>query len=114
MSFSKNLKESMKVSNVTIKELSVKTGISENTISSYLKNEGAEPTAEKAVKIAEALGTSVEFLVTGFEKSNADAEFEVHHVGKYEDIIKFFEKLPPEAQEPIARLVSDISKNFSK
>lgn len=114
MSFRKNLKESMKVCNVTTKELSVKTGINENTISSYLKNDGAQPTAEKAVKIAEALNTSVEFLVTGFEKSKMDATFEVNHVRKYDEIINSFEKLPPEAQKPIERLVSDISKKFSK
>lgn len=114
MSFGKNLKEAMKVSNLTTKELSVKTGIKESTISSYLKNEGAQPTAEKAVKIAEALNTSVEFLVTGFEKQTPDATFEIRNAGKYDEIIKTFEKLPADAQNPIARLVSELSKKFSK
>ena len=48
-----------------IKELSQKTGISENTLKSYLKSNPVEPKATNSVKIARALGVSVEYLVTG-------------------------------------------------
>ena len=56
----------MYIQDCTTKELSVRTGISVDTISSYLKKNGSIPTADKAVRIAEALQVTVEFLVNGF------------------------------------------------
>lgn len=47
----------------------MRTGISVDTISSYLKKNGSIPTADKAVRIAEALQVTVEFLVNGFNAS---------------------------------------------
>ena len=66
MGFQENLKEAMYIQDCTTKELSVRTGISVDTISSYLKKNGSIPTADKAVRIAEALQVTVEFLVNGF------------------------------------------------
>jgi transcriptional regulator with XRE-family HTH domain len=48
-----------------VKELSAKTGISRYTIDNYLNTHNALPNAEAAVKIAQALGVTVEYLVTG-------------------------------------------------
>lgn len=59
MTFAENLREAIKITEMTTKELADKTGINENTISSYLKTNGSIPTADKAVKIAEALNTTV-------------------------------------------------------
>lgn len=68
-SFSENLKYALDCKGLYTKELAELTGIKTDTLSSYLKSNGSEPTASKAVKIAEALGVSVEFLVTGRDKS---------------------------------------------
>ena len=40
MSFEENLREAIKIMGITTKELSAKTGIKEDTISSYLKTAG--------------------------------------------------------------------------
>ena len=48
---------------IQIKELSQKSGISENTLKSYLKTASAEPTISKAAKIAQALDASLEALL---------------------------------------------------
>lgn len=69
MGFQENLKEAMYIQDCTTKELSVRTGLSVDTISSYLKTNGSIPTADKAVRIAEALQVTVEFLVNGFNSS---------------------------------------------
>ena len=66
MGFQENLKEAMYIHGCTTKELSQKTGINADTISSYLKTNGSVPTADKAVRIAQALQVTVEFLVNGF------------------------------------------------
>jgi transcriptional regulator with XRE-family HTH domain len=47
------------------KELAAKTGISLKTIENYVKKDSSLPTADKAVLIAQALGVTVEYLITG-------------------------------------------------
>ena len=70
MIFRENLHFLMESKDIQIKELSVKTGISENTIKTYLRSASAEPKLSKAVLIAKALGVSVEFLANGSELSD--------------------------------------------
>lgn len=60
MSFKENLRYALDSKGMQIKELSRKSGISENTLKSYLKENGAEPTLSKAVTIANALDVSLE------------------------------------------------------
>ncbi len=67
MGFRENLKEELHYQDIQIKELAQKTGLSKNTIANYLTVNGNLPNIESAVKIAQALGVSVEFLVTGKE-----------------------------------------------
>ena len=55
------------------KELAIKTGLSHKTIENYVKKEASVPAADKAVLIAQALGVTVEYLVTG-EKSVDDVK----------------------------------------
>jgi transcriptional regulator with XRE-family HTH domain len=50
-----------------VKELAAITGISRHTLDNYLNTRKRMPTADVAVKIAKALGVSVEYLVTGKE-----------------------------------------------
>ena len=69
MNFRENLHFLMESKDIQIKELSVKTGISENTIKTYLRSASAEPKLSKAVLIAKALDVSVEFLANGSELS---------------------------------------------
>ncbi|MDR0636604.1 MAG: helix-turn-helix transcriptional regulator [Treponema sp.] len=52
---------------MVVKELSVKTGINKYTLDNYLSRHGCIPPADVAVKIAQVLGVSVEYLITGCE-----------------------------------------------
>lgn len=65
MGFAENLREELKFQDIQIKELALKTGISKNTIDKYLSEKRVQPGVENAVKIAQLLGVSVEYLVTG-------------------------------------------------
>ena len=66
MGFRENLRNEMYYMDVTVKELSEKTGIPYNTILSYLnKYINSVPKADSAVKIAKVLNVSVEYLVSG-------------------------------------------------
>ncbi|MDR3342636.1 MAG: helix-turn-helix domain-containing protein [Treponema sp.] len=67
MGFKENLKAQLKYSDMLVKELAALSGIKKHTIDSYLRECGYIPSADTAVKIAQVLGVSVEYLVTGQE-----------------------------------------------
>ena len=58
----------MTYQDLMVKELAALTGISKHTLDNYLNLRDRIPTADVAVKIAKALGVSVEYLVTGEER----------------------------------------------
>jgi transcriptional regulator with XRE-family HTH domain len=65
MSFRENLKEAINYSGLEQKEVAHKANISLRNIENYLRENASIPVADKAVKIAQVLGVSVEYLVTG-------------------------------------------------
>jgi transcriptional regulator with XRE-family HTH domain len=54
------------------KELAAKTGLSLKTIENYVKKDSSVPSADKAVLIAQALGVTVEYLISGIKPKKAD------------------------------------------
>ena len=64
-SFKDNLRDELNYQDMTVKELSLKTGIPKPTLSCYLSARKTMPPADIAVRIAQALNVSVEYLVTG-------------------------------------------------
>ena len=72
MSFRENLKSELVFRGILVKELSAKTGINKRTLDNYLREKNNIPPADIAVKIANALDVSVEFLVTGAERKNSE------------------------------------------
>ena len=69
MSFKENLKSELSYQGILVKELASKTGISRRTLDNYLREKSSLPPVDIAVKIAEALNVSVEYLVTGKERT---------------------------------------------
>lgn len=65
MGFKENLKIELNYKDMTVKELAFASGVNKRTIDQYLSSAAKMPSAENAVKIAAALGVSVEYLVTG-------------------------------------------------
>lgn len=75
--FRHNLRNELDFQCLTVKELSVKTGIPKSTLDCYLGSRATMPPADIAVRIANALNVSVEFLVTGAssaQKKTASSE----------------------------------------
>jgi transcriptional regulator with XRE-family HTH domain len=63
--FRQNLRSELDYEGLTVKELSAKTGIAKATLDCYLGARANMPLADAAVKIARALGSTVEYLITG-------------------------------------------------
>jgi transcriptional regulator with XRE-family HTH domain len=74
MGFKENLKSELAYQGIVVKELASLSGISKHTLDNYLNVREYMPSADAAVKIARALGVTVEYLVTGednaLDKSN--------------------------------------------
>ena len=68
MGFRENLKSELTYKGILVKELAALSGISRRTIDNYLREDGSMPLADAAVRIAEALGVTVEYLITGREQ----------------------------------------------
>jgi transcriptional regulator with XRE-family HTH domain len=76
MGFRENLKSELAYRDMLVKELAALSGISRHTLDNYLNVRRNVPTAENAVKIAQVLDVSVEYLVTGQEKSPLSPEID--------------------------------------
>jgi len=63
--FKANLRAELDYLGLTIKELSIKTEVAKGTLNCYLATRASMPPADIAVKIANVLGVTVEYLVTG-------------------------------------------------
>ena len=70
--FRENLRAELDYLGLTVKELSLKTGIAKGTLDCYLGVRASMPPADIATKIANALGVTVEYLVTGQETQKQD------------------------------------------
>jgi transcriptional regulator with XRE-family HTH domain len=67
--FKENLRAELDYLGLTVKELSIKTGIAKGTLNCYLGVRASMPPADIATRIADALDVTVEYLVTGKEKN---------------------------------------------
>jgi len=70
MGFRENLKAELSYKDILVKELAALSKTSRRTIDNYLKEDGSMPAADVAIRIAEVLGVTVEYLVTGRERNN--------------------------------------------
>ncbi|MCL2380965.1 MAG: helix-turn-helix domain-containing protein [Treponema sp.] len=69
--FKTNLRSALTSRGLTVRELSVITGIAKGTLDCYLGVRASMPPADIAAKIATALGVTVEFLVSGGQEAQA-------------------------------------------
>ena len=73
MGFKENLKAELAYKDILIKELSALSGVNRRTIDNYMREDGSMPSAEAAVRIARALGGTVEYLITGKDQQERNS-----------------------------------------
>ena len=101
MGFRENLKSELAYQDMLVKELSEITGISRYTLDNYLNARERMPTADVAVKIAKALGVSVEYLVMG----ENDQEYSSSFGSDVRVLIQNFKKLDEDDQKMIIAII---------
>ena len=110
MAFRENLKSELIYKDMLVKELAAKTGISRHTLDNYLNVREHLPTVDVAVKIAQALDVSVEYLVTGKDTT----EIAVPINKEAEHLIKNYFLLNKDDQDIVSNLVQLLIKHRRK
>ena len=96
---------------MTNKALAQKAGFAASNIGKGIRMESS-PSADTAVKIANILGVSVEYLVTGKEppsKKNQSPESK-QMLHKYAKMLKDFDTLPEHEKSAIITMISELKK----
>ena len=115
MAFKENLKSELDYKNIKVKELAAETGISRRTIDQYLASAAKMPSAENAVKIAQVLGVSVEYLVNGTENTKSPSQKETEQnqlrlYRKYHNLIEKCENLDSDKIQLMEQLAENLEK----
>jgi len=92
-----------------VKELAALTGLKKHTIDNYLSIRGRMPAADAAVRIASALGVSVEYLVTGFE--TAGNKPSMHFSPEIRCMARLAEKLNPDYRKIALSFIETLKKH---
>jgi len=100
MSFRENLREALDYNGLEQKELAYEANVSLRNIENYLREDASIPMADKAVRIAKALGVTVEYLVTG---KNAPAEANTFIDPEVRKFLRVIKKLPKNKQTIIIK-----------
>jgi transcriptional regulator with XRE-family HTH domain len=101
-SFADRLRSEIEYAGLNQKEFAAKAGIKKRALDGYLGVQKSMPPADIAVRIASALGVSVEYLVTGKElKSPID----IPKYMQFRDVIDNLLVLPGEILGPIKTMI---------
>ena len=104
MNFKDRLREEIEYKGLSVKELANLVNISYSTMLSYIDARGTLPNVETAVKIAGALGVTVEYLVNGTGSVTVQPlEF------MEKDFLKIYTKLSSRDRRLLVNLATDMS-----
>ncbi len=108
MNFWERVNDLLERNDINKKTLAADAGFDASNITKGIKNNNI-PSAETAVRIAERLGVSVEYLVTGKDSIRNDAITgkSVYLYQKYHTVIDTLENLPNSKQQNVIRIVKE-------
>ena len=114
MNFWERVDDLLDRNDINKKTLAYEAGFDASNITKGIKNNNV-PSVETAVKIAQVLGVSVEYLVNGTEntKSLSQKETEQNQLRlyrKYHNIIEKMESFSEDKQTVVNNLVNDLEK----
>ena len=110
MGFRENLKSELIYKDMLVKELAAKAGISQHTLNNYLNVREHIPTLDIAVKIAQALGVSVEYLATGKEPPQTNIQLN----SKTISLVQNYNLLNEEDRMIVNELIELLKKHHRK
>jgi len=109
--FKENLRNELDYQDITIKELSARTGIPIASLDCYLGNRATVPSVVAAIKIAQALNVTVEYLAIGQNASTAKPDKK--HKRETLELINWVENLNIEQSKAVLKLVKTFKSHKS-
>ena len=110
MDFGARLKEEIEFADLRYKELAEKSGVAERALYNYVATKNPSmPPADVAVKIAAALGVSVEYLVTGKMAETQASRIDLNKVYKYSHLIDKIDLLSDQQRKLVQTIVAEMS-----
>ena len=108
MNFWERVNDLLEKNDINKKTLAACAGFDASNITKGIKNNNI-PSAETAVKIAEKLGVSVEYLVTGKDSvhNSANVGKGMYLYQKYQNVIDTLEHLSSSKQKNVMRIVEE-------
>ena len=100
--FSRRLRSEIDYIGLNNKEFAAKAGVKKRALDAYLGQQQSMPPADAAVKIASALGVSVEYLVTGKEYRQS---IDISDYLRFRDILDDLLILPDEILDAIKAMI---------
>lgn len=108
MSFWENVDEELEYKGLSRTYLANKVGFSLTNIGRGIQL-GSSPSADTAVKIAEVLGVSVEYLVTGKEDEEQQLPVDAKKIHRYASLINKIDALSEKQRNLIQSIVTEMS-----
>jgi len=93
------LREELDYQGLTVKELAAKSDVAKGAIDSYLGKQASMPPADTAARMAEALGVTVEYLLSGQQGGSREAPAPFFPNPKKRTLLRIFDELLPEDQK---------------
>jgi transcriptional regulator with XRE-family HTH domain len=107
--FRKNLRDELEYQGLTVKELAAKSGVAKGALDCYVGKQASVPPVTTAVKIAKALGVSVEYLVSG-EKPPRE-EIVVPAGPRMRALLNIFKDLDEKSQDVLVGIAQLLKKH---
>ena len=114
MNFWERVDDLLDRNDINKKTLAYEAGFDASNITKGIKNNNI-PSAETAVKIAQVLGVSVEYLVNGTETTKSPSQKQTEQkqlrlYRKYHNLIEKMESFSEEKQTVVNNLINDLEK----
>lgn len=109
MGFAENLRDELEYQGLQVKELSEKTGISINTLNKYRPGSKVVPTIDNALKIAQTLKVSLDYLATG---KNEDSKLENADFIQALNLAKDMRRFSARDKETVKAVITSLSEKY--
>lgn len=93
------------------KEFAAKANVKKRALDAYLRAQQSMPPADTAVKMATALGVSVEYLVTGKEHQRS---VDISKYLQFRDLLDDLSVLSEEIMDPVRVMIKAFAENERK